>query len=424
MGGNRKYNEKFDQKTLAAARPYDATRTLWDDKVTGLCLRVTPRGAKTYYLVFRMGGRASRVRWLRLGKFRDLPLARARELARGHRAQIGMGIDPADALAKKVIAGATVADAADRFMREYAPANLKPGSFRDYAGTIRIHILPRLGREPMGGLDRATVARWHSSLLGADGSGGSAANKALRILSSICAQAEIWGIRQEGANPCRYVKMFPEAPRARDIQSWELEAVGAALAKVGEAAMCSPWTIGAIKVVALCAGRVSEVLSLRYDADLFLEEGYALLRDHRTSGTSGARRLELPPAAVEIIANLPRTEGCPWVFPARNLDAHLPRATLRCLWGRVCRMAGVSDLHLHDFRSRAASEGPEPGIDARVTAKLLGHSSSRTTDRHCLDVRKRKTADAAIAEPVARAFGLIVKALPNQNKMSLWTDIQ
>jgi len=408
MGGKRKYDEKFDQKSLAAAQPRETTCVLWDSKITGLCLRVTPKGVKTYYFVYRMGGRGSRVRWLRLGRFHDLPLTRAREIARGYRAQVDMGTDPADALAKKTITGATVADVAERFMREYAPANLKPGSIQDYSGTTRIHILPVLGREPIGALDRATVARWHSSLLGAGGTGGSAANKALRILSSICTQAEIWGMRQEGANPCRHVKMFPETPRARDIQPWELEAVGAAMAKVGEAGRCSPWTIGAIKVIALCAGRVSEVLSLRHDTDLFLEEGYALLREHKTSRTSGAKRLELPPEAVEIIAGLPRPEGCPWVFPARSLDGPLPRTTIRCLWGRVCRLAGVSDLHMHDFRSHAASEGLELGIDARVTAKLLGHSSSRTTDRHYLNVRKRKTAEAAaaIAEPVARALGL------------------
>jgi integrase len=369
---------------------------------------VTAKGSKTYYVVYRMGGRKSRVRWLRLGRFADLPLARARELARAYRAQVDAGTDPADALAEKAHATATVADAAERFMREYAPAKLKPGSAQDYAGTIKAHILPCLGREPLAALDRAKVARWHSSKVGPSGKGTVSANKALRVLSSICTQTEIWGMRQEGANPCRHVRMFPETPRMRDIQTWELEAVGAALAKVGGAGRCSPWTVGAIKVIALCAGRVSEVLSLRRDADLFLDEGYALLRNHKTSRTMGAKRLELPPDAVEIIGGLPRPDGCPWVFPAKRLDSHVPRTTIRSLWGRVCRMAGVSDLHLHDFRSYAASEGLDLGIDARVTAKLLGHSSSKTTEKHYLNVRKRKTAEAAaaIAEPVARAFGL------------------
>jgi integrase len=407
MGGAGKH-KRFDQKTLAAIRPGETTRTLWDGQATGLCLRVTPRGSKTYYLVYRMGGRGYRLRWLRLGRFADLPLARARELARAYRAQVDAGTDPAEALAKKVFEGATVADACERFMREYAPANLKPGSAQNYAGAIRTHILPGLGRGFLAALDRATVARWHSSNVGPGGEGTVAANKALRILSSICTQTEIWGMRQEGANPCRHVRMFPETPRVRDIQAWEMEAVGAALAKVGGAGRCSPWTVGAIKVIALCAGRVSEVLSLRRDADLFLEEGYALLREHKTSRTMGAKRLELPPEAVSIILDLPKPEGCPWVFPARSLDAHVPRTTVRSLWGRVCRMAGIADLHLHDFRSYAASEGLELGIDARITAKLLGHSSARTTEKHYLNVRKRKTAEAAaaIARPVARAFGL------------------
>jgi integrase len=168
------------------------------------------------------------------------------------------------------------------------------------------------------------------------------------------------------------------------------------------------WVLAAIKVIALCAGRVSEVLFLRRGPDMFLEKGYAVIRDHKTSGKVGSKRLELPPAAVEILQNLPQKGESDWYFPGRCDSAPLSPACLRRAWNLICQEAGVRDLHLHDFRSFAASEGLEQGIDARTTAKLLGHSSSQTTERHYLRVREKMSAKAAeqISSAIVRAFGL------------------
>jgi len=71
-------------------------------------------------------------------------------------------------------------------------------------------------------------------------------------------------------------------------------------------------------------------------------------------------------------------------------------------------LAKVKNLHLHDFRSFAASEGLDRGIDARTTAKVLGHSNSQTTERHYLKVREKKAAQAIaqISSTIADAFGL------------------
>jgi integrase len=355
-----------------------------------------------------MGGRGSKQKWLRLGLFQDMQLIKVREVARAYRAMVDKGEDPAAAIAKKADAGATVAEVAERFMREHASARLKPKSKLSYAGAIKNRIIPNLGSVPIRDLDRATVTAWHNHGIGKDGHGAAAANMALTVLSSICTQAEIWGLRQEGANPCRHVNKYYLPPRARDIQPWEIVAIGGALAEMEETCAASQWTFAAIKVTALCAGRVGEVLSLRWDRDLFLDEGYALIREHKTSRIAGAKRLELPPDAVSLIRSLPVVDGNPFVFPGQRGGGSVSYASVVLVWNRVCATAKVKDLHLHDFRSYAASEGLEQGIDARVTAKLLGHSSSRTTERHYLNVRKRKTAEAAaaIAGPVAKAFGL------------------
>jgi integrase len=129
---------------------------------------------------------------------------------------------------------------------------------------------------------------------------------------------------------------------------------------------------------------------------------------YKTSGKVGAKPLELPAAAVEIIKALPRQDGNPWVFPGGKEGEHLTKGGMYHTWVKVRNMAGVPDLRQHDFRSFAASEGLNQGISLQIAATVLGHKDSRTTERHYQKPRRRATSEAAekIFAPVAKAFGL------------------
>lgn len=397
---------EFNQKALSAWKPGPTTRTFSDPKTPGLVLRVTSKGAKTYFYTYRMGGRGTKFQWLKVGDFSATPLVRAQELARGYRTQRDQGIDPAKALEAAAHRGATVEDACKRFLLEYAPKNLSPKSQKDYADSIRVHIVPGLGQIPIRDLTRDQVASWHAGLVGKGGRGSVAANRALAVLSSVCTQAEIWGLRDEGANPCRHVDRFEEAPRVRDIQPEELRAVGEALRALD--GTCTPWALAAVRVCALCAGRVSEVLGLRRDRDVHLRRGYALVRKHKTSRKTGAKHLELPPAAVTLLQALPEVAGNPYYFPGRAKGMPMSRHGLHKTWLLVCEKAGVVGLHLHDFRSFAASEALAQGLSDKAASQVLGHADVRTTQRHYAKVRQAAATEASakVSAPVAQAFGL------------------
>ena len=394
---------------MAALAPDPTKRKSYaDPSAPGLYIRVSPNGTKVFYFLYRLGGRVAKLRWLRIAPFGHLPLPVVRRIAAKHRAAALMHMDPG--AARPAAGGEPIADVVGRFMHEHVTKKLKSGTGANYRSFIGTQILPKLGSTPIQRLTREAVCEWHASAVGESGVGSVGANRALSILSSICTQAEKWGLIPQGSNPCRYVKPFSEAPRLRDIQPCELVAVGAAIRDCECAAKFNVWVLGAIKVIALCAGRVSEVLFLRRGPDMVLEKGYAVIRDHKTSSKVGGKRLELPPAAVEILQNLPQKGDSPWYFPGRRFEAPLSPACLRVAWNKICRAAGVQNLHLHDFRSFAASEGLEQGIDARTTAKLLGHTNSQTTERHYLRVREKMSAQAAaqISSSIVKAFGLEV----------------
>ncbi len=368
----------------------------WSPDTPGLILRIYPSGMKTWWFSYRMGGRGAKKQWLKIGNFNGLPLNRAKQIAEDYHVQVGKGIDPAKALKEASEVGMTVQEAWQRFEQEYLP-NKAPKTQAEYKITARAHILPKLGKVILRDLNRDRVTRWHASI-----ASPTAANRALALLSSILTQAiEVWEVR-EGPNPCRKVERNPEAPRLRDITPAELGALGRALrALEGQHSL---YALAAIRLVLLCWGRVSEVLALRRDRDVFLEEGYALVRDHKGARKMGAKRLELPPQAVKVLKELPKEKENPWYFPGRRRGEPLTRMGLYHTWLAVCAKAKVENLHLHDSRSLAASEAESQGFNPKTAAAVLGHKDTRTTEKHYARVRKAKEAAARIAAPIAEAL--------------------
>ena len=62
-----------------------------DGNVTGLALRVTSTGAKSWVYLYSLNNQKRR---LTLGPFPAITLARAREIARGHERTVAEGEDP------------------------------------------------------------------------------------------------------------------------------------------------------------------------------------------------------------------------------------------------------------------------------------------------------------------------------------------
>ena len=67
--------------------------TIGDVACPGLCIRITPKGVKTFAFAYR--NRTSRkVEWLTFGRYPDVPLARAREIANDARKTVAGGGTP------------------------------------------------------------------------------------------------------------------------------------------------------------------------------------------------------------------------------------------------------------------------------------------------------------------------------------------
>lgn len=387
--------ERIDTLLPQAGRQYVA----WDKTLPGFGVRVSPAGAKSFILKYRLP--SGRVRWKTLGRVgSDLSLDGARGRAQSDRGKVADGIDPLRAHdeAKGALSLATVAE---RFLTDHVEARRAPSTLRLYNLAINSHIRPVLGSIPIGEIGATDAARLHHRLRGTPYLG----NRVLAVLSKLLAWAVQVGYRPAGPNPCAGIEKFREAKRKRYLNAAEYAQVGKALRDARKAGTIASASLTAIELLLVTGCRPQEIASLQWDhVDLKRR-----LLDLPTSKT-GAKVVHLSPDAVRILQKWPRWAGSSYVFPGtgrRVKGDHIHATTLAHVWADLREAAGITDCRLYDAcrHSYASTAVSTHGLSLAQVGEQLGHSQPATTARyaHLHDSVARQNA-AAIGGSIAKAL--------------------
>ena len=382
-------SKKSVDALTARAREY----MLWDHDIKGFGVRVHPSGRKVYLVKYRHHGRAIKKT---IGPHGVIPVAAARARA----AEIITAAKTGRDLMGRVLPDegdrtTTMRDLARRFLDEYVPAHCKPSSAHSYERSIRYHVLPRIGGRGVAGITRGDVAALHHQMRETP----YAANRTLGILSAMFTAAELWGLRSQGSNPCRYVKRFREKARERFLSDEEYRRLGATLREAESTGTMADSAIAAIRLLMLTGCRLSEIMTLRWE-NVALESAELRLPDSKT----GAKVVYLGAPAVTVLRGIAREAGNPWVIAGRRPGTRL--ASLHFPWGRIRKRAGLDDVRLHDLRHSFASGGLLLGEGLPMIGKLLGHSQVQTTARYAhLADDPVKTAANRISGRIAKVAG-------------------
>jgi integrase len=81
---------KLTDAAIRSFKPRDALYTVGDATCPGLCIRITPKGVKTFAFAYRNKA-IGKIEWLTLGRYPDLALTRARERANDARKLVANG---------------------------------------------------------------------------------------------------------------------------------------------------------------------------------------------------------------------------------------------------------------------------------------------------------------------------------------------
>ena len=195
-------------------------------------------------------------------------------------------------------------------------------------------------------------------------------------------QAEVYGYRPEGSNPCVGIHRYRRRGRERFLTPEEMRHLSDVLRRY-EARW--PLPVAIIRLLLLTGCRKSEIMMLDWSS---IRDGNLYLPDSKT----GPRTVWLSTAARRVLDGLSRTSR--WVFPRKNLRGPVPN--INRFWYCIRAEAGLSDVRLHDLRHSYASVAITQGETVLTIGKLLGHTDPGTTLKytHLADATVQQAADA------------------------------
>ena len=364
-------NMRLSESRVEALEPRKAPYDVRDTELKGFGIRVLPSGSKRFFVHSQHEGRRI---WKTVGDAGSIGLDEARRRAAMLLAAIRRD-DETPALPEERVFEAVAEEVFDRYGR-----NWKPGTMKVNRGYLRNQILPWFRGRNIADITRQDVQRWFASLQAAP----VAADRSAPIISVIMRQAELYGYRPEGSNPCTGIRRYRRKGRERFLSAEELRRLSLTLDGHEER---HPRDVAFIRLLLLTGCRKGEVGTLQWSD---YREGRLFLRDSKT----GPRTVWLSSPARNVLDRLPRNGK--WVFPSPQVRGPVSDTVLESFWDRVRKEANIADVRIHDLRHTYASIAIMQGETVLTTGRLLGHNSPETTLKyaHLSDRSVREAADA------------------------------
>jgi len=365
-----------------AKPPLQGRIDYFDERLTGLGLRLSQTGRNVWFVMYRVKGDPTKRR-LTLDPYPAMSLADARDAARHVLVEASAGRDPGQEKQEQQRA-ATFAALAAEYLEKYAKR--KKRSWQEDARVIKQDLLPVWGRRKVHDVRRQDVIDLLDAIV--DRGAPIQANRTLALVRKLFNWAIGRGLVEN--NPCLMIEApAKENQRERVLSEDEMRAIWHAFEDMGPA-------IGSMFKLRLLTGqRGGEVQTMRWQ-DLDLDAASWTIPPERSKNAL-SHFVPLSKPALTILRGLkPLTGNQEWVFPSPTRSGqHI--ANVQKAADRVRKAAGIEGFVLHDLRRTAASYMTSMGISRLVVSKILNHVEqgvTRVYDRHSYDKEKRQALDA------------------------------
>lgn len=352
-------------ETLAC--PSDRERVAFFDADTpGLALRVSRSGARTFYVVLRVGsGRSGRVRWLRIGNPAKVPLAEARRRAREILGRAARGEDPVTT--ERGRREGRLGAALDAYDEDLARREIVNRA--KWMTLLRRELYGHFGDVELESLDRPALLAVMKRIE-AEGLGAKAADFRQRsaVFLNWCVDRGLLS-----ASPLAGWRR-PRSSRAerlgrtgRALEDDEIPLVWRAFEAASD-----PGFRAYLQILLLLGQRRTETALMRWaDVDL-VAKLWSIPAEVTKSGRS--HRLPLPAEALRILSALPRRANCPLVFPGRDGRPMTGWSKRMQPVQAASRALGLAPWTLHDLRRTVRTGLARLGIPDPVAERVLGHA--------------------------------------------------
>jgi integrase len=374
----------------------------FDEDLAGFFVRVSPRGRKSFGVMYRVKGRFRR---LTIGTYPLLSLADARAKALEALREAKLGRDPAEEKQQERTAP-TFESVALEYLEKHAKPKKK--SWKEDERIINRYLLPEFGNQHAADITRRAVREYLERKAAANAP--IMANQIRAIMRKIYNWAISADIVEN--NPV-FLVPAPAKARARERvltddelrRIWEMVEADT---KDADAAHRKHRTLtaGMIKLRILTAQRGGEIVALEW-SELDMSAGWWTIPAEK-SKNGLSHRVPLSSMALDVICEMKAAAGdtcTKFVFPDFKGDFHV-RAPQKGLQ-RIQKATGI-DFVGHDFRRTTSSKMTGMGIPRLTVAKILNHAQAGNTkiyDRHSYDAEKRDALELW-AKRLAEIVGL------------------
>jgi len=337
----------------ARAEPGKERTVYWDAALPSFGLMVTERGAKSWVLQYR-NGRVSR----RYTINSVLGLENARREARAVLGQVARGHDPVLERRKASEAGRnTLRTVCERYLVREG-GKLRTAAKRQ-ANLERL-VYPVLGDRQIDDIKRSDVNALLDDI--EDQRGAAMADQILATLRRICN----WHAIRDDQFRTPFVRGMArrtpeERERDRVLNDDELCAVW----KTAEV-FPGPWG-QFVRFLLLTACRRTEASAMTWSE--ISNSNWTIPAERYKTGTEVT--LPLSSAAMKVLAEIPRIEGCDFVFATDGRTPISGFSTFKLKFDIAC---GVKNWRLHDLRRTSRSLMSRAGVNSDIAERCMGHA--------------------------------------------------
>lgn len=377
----------------------------WDAKTTGLGLRVTASGAKSYIFETSLNNKTIR---MTIGDIRTYSIKAAQIEATNLKATTDKGIDPRQAKADQIASDEAKAQAkkdneAAKLIQDkhetltlgmvwplYIEARRKrwsEWSIRDHENIARVGgekkirgkgltedaPLASLLNVKLSELTGLRIAEWLAKEAETRPTRAALAFRLLSVFINWCdSQAEYVGLVPSGACKAQQVRDEMPSKNTKEGDCLQREQLAPWFKAIRE--LSNPVLSAYLQSLLLTGARRRELSALQW-ADVDFQWLSMTIRDK----VEGERTIPLTPYVAHLLAALPRRNE--WVFSSptsKNGQIAEPTPAHK----RALINAGLPDLTLHGLRRSFGSLAEWTETPAGVVAQVMGHKPSAIAEKH------------------------------------------
>jgi integrase len=265
--------------------------------------------------------------------------------------------------------------------QRYAPhAKMTKRGYATEESILKNHLLPALGHRPLLDITKSELVTFIHGKLTTLKPG--TINRIINGLKVIFSRALEWEISGLVKDPTKGIKQFANHSRHERYLSQEeaTKLLNAVLHSHNR--MLSP----IVAALLLTGCRKREILDARWE-HVDLERGVLLVpisksgKPRQVILSEPVKQIFLQAKAI-LVSRMGQqaSDQCPWVFA--NPDTGKSFSGVYKSWDAARCAVGLQDLRMHDLRHSFASALVNKGNSLYDVQKLLGHSSSRMTERY------------------------------------------